>query len=154
MKNVAALLLLPCNNCTWVGYNTRNNTSYWPPYLSEVPWMVLVEVDSVVVLSTGVSAAAGMLAVLADAAVAMRHVAAQLPGLALVCGALTCTRKNSTKSHPRSRVLQRGFKRQTTTRNTHSTALVAILLRFLKKCCKHGARTAEHYYQLLQDFFA
>ena len=43
--------------------------------------MVLVEVDSVVVLATGVTATSGMLSVLADAAVTVRHVATKLPGL-------------------------------------------------------------------------
>ena len=46
--------------------------------------MVLVEVDAVVVLSSGVAAAAGVLAVLPDAAVPVGHVAAQLPRLLLV----------------------------------------------------------------------
>jgi hypothetical protein len=46
--------------------------------------MVLVEVDPVVVLAAGVTAAAGMLPVLADAAVTVRNVTAELPGLLAV----------------------------------------------------------------------
>ena len=48
--------------------------------------MVLVEVDPVVVLTTGVSATSGMLPVLADPSVTVGHVASQLPGLLLGCG--------------------------------------------------------------------
>ena len=36
------------------------------PHLAEVAWMVLVEVDPVVVLATGVTAASGVLPVLPD----------------------------------------------------------------------------------------
>jgi hypothetical protein len=50
-------------------------------YLSEVTRMVLVEVDPVVVLTTGVTAASGVLPVLADAAVTVGNVASELPGL-------------------------------------------------------------------------
>ena len=50
---------------------------------TEVARMILVEIDPVVVLATGVSATSGMLPVLADPAVAMRDVASQLPGLLL-----------------------------------------------------------------------
>ena len=46
--------------------------------------MVLVEVDPVVMLSSGVSAASGMLAVLANTAVTVAHVATVLAGLLLV----------------------------------------------------------------------
>ncbi len=46
--------------------------------------MVFVEVDSVMVLTTGVTATSGMLSVFADAAVTVRHVAAKLSGLLLV----------------------------------------------------------------------
>ncbi len=52
--------------------------------LTEVARMVFVEVDSVVVLTAGVSATSGMLAVFADAAVAVGNVAAKLPRLLLV----------------------------------------------------------------------
>merc|ERR1719229_413366 len=54
--------------------------------LSEVPGVVLVKVDPVVVLTTGVSATSGVLPVLPDPAVAMGHVSSQLPGLLLGCG--------------------------------------------------------------------
>ena len=47
--------------------------------------MVLVEVDPVMMLSSGVSATSGMLAVLPDPAVAVGDVAAKLPCLLLVC---------------------------------------------------------------------
>ena len=53
-------------------------------HLSEVSRVVLVEVDPVVVLPAGVAAAARVLAVLPDAAVAVRDVPAQLPSLLLV----------------------------------------------------------------------
>ena len=53
-------------------------------HLSEVPGVVLVEVDPVVVLPAGVAAPARVLAVLPDAAVAVRDVPAKLPGLLLV----------------------------------------------------------------------
>ena len=46
--------------------------------------MVFVEVDSVMVLTTGVTATSGMLSVFADAAVTVRHVAAKLSGLLFV----------------------------------------------------------------------
>jgi len=51
--------------------------------LTEVSGVVLVEVDPVVVLSSGVSATSGMLPVLADTTVAVTHVATQLSGLFL-----------------------------------------------------------------------
>jgi hypothetical protein len=57
---------------------------YPSSYLSEVAGMVLVEVDPVVMLSTGVSSSSGMLAVLPDAAVTVGHVSPQLAGLLLV----------------------------------------------------------------------
>merc|ERR1719446_1850684 len=47
--------------------------------LPEVPWVVLVEVDAVLVLAAGVPAAAGMLPVLADAALAGRNLPAHVP---------------------------------------------------------------------------
>ena len=54
--------------------------------LSEVSGMVLVKVDSVVMLTTGVTAASGMLPVLPDPAMTMGHVSSQLPSLLLGCG--------------------------------------------------------------------
>merc|ERR1719383_692025 len=48
---------------------------------AEVTGMVFVEVDSVMMLTTGVTATTGMLAVLADAAMAMADVTAQLSRL-------------------------------------------------------------------------
>ena len=78
---------------------------YWITDLAEVAWMVLVEVDPVVVLATGVTPPSGVLPVLPDPAnkdrekdrvkdrvresppsVSMRHVASQLPGLLLAGG--------------------------------------------------------------------
>ena len=53
-------------------------------HLAKVTRVVLVEVDAMVVLTAGVSASSGMLAVLADATVAVGHVAAELAGLLLV----------------------------------------------------------------------
>ncbi len=52
--------------------------------LSEVSGMVFVEVDSVMVLTTGVTATSGMLSVFADAAVTVRDVASKLSGLLFV----------------------------------------------------------------------
>ena len=52
--------------------------------LSEVARMVLVEVDAMVMLTTGVTATSGMLAVLANTAVSVGHMTTQLPGLLLV----------------------------------------------------------------------
>ena len=49
--------------------------------LTEVTRMVLVHEDSVVVLTTGVTATTGMLAVFADTTMAVAHVSAQLSGL-------------------------------------------------------------------------
>jgi hypothetical protein len=46
--------------------------------------MVLVEVDSVMVLSTSVTTTSRVLSVLADPAVTVRDVATELPGLLLV----------------------------------------------------------------------
>ena len=54
--------------------------------LSEVSRMILVEVDSVMVLTTSVSATSGMLPVLSDPTVTVGHVSSQLPGLLLGCG--------------------------------------------------------------------
>ena len=54
--------------------------------LSEVPGVVLVKVDPVVVLTTGVSATSGVLPVLSDPSVTMGHMSSQLPGLLLGCG--------------------------------------------------------------------
>ncbi len=51
--------------------------------LSEVAGMVLVEVDAMVVLTTGVTATTGVLSVFADTSVAVRHVSAQLSSLPL-----------------------------------------------------------------------
>merc|ERR1712087_1028564 len=48
---------------------------------TEVTRMVLVEINSVVMLSSGVTATTGMLAVFADASVAVAHVTSQLPRL-------------------------------------------------------------------------
>ncbi len=53
-------------------------------YLSEVTGMVFVEVDSVMVLTTSVTATSGMLSVLANTTVTMRHVSTELPSLLLV----------------------------------------------------------------------
>lgn len=50
----------------------------WPPNRVRQLTVVLVKHDAVVVLATSVTAAAGVLAVLADAAMAGRHVAALL----------------------------------------------------------------------------
>ena len=53
-------------------------------YLSEVSWMVFVEVDPVMVLTSGVTASTRMLTVLANTTVTMGHVAAKLTGLLFV----------------------------------------------------------------------
>ena len=52
--------------------------------LAKVSRMVLVKVDPVVMLTSGVTATSGMLAVLANASVSVRDVAAELAGLLLV----------------------------------------------------------------------
>ncbi len=54
--------------------------------LSEVSRMILVEVDSVMVLTTSVSATSGMLPVLSDPTVTVGHMSSQLSGLLLGCG--------------------------------------------------------------------
>ena len=54
--------------------------------LSEVSRMVLVEVNSVMVLTTSVSATSGVLPVLSDPSMTVGHVSSQLPGLLLGCG--------------------------------------------------------------------
>merc|ERR1719350_1910581 len=54
--------------------------------LSEVSGMVLVKVDPVVMLTTSVSTTSGMLPVLPDPSVSVRHVSSQPPGLLLGCG--------------------------------------------------------------------
>merc|ERR1712243_431410 len=48
---------------------------------AEITGMVFVEIDPVVMLSTGVTATTGMLAVFADTTMAVAHVSAQLSGL-------------------------------------------------------------------------
>eukprot|EP00658_Telonema_sp_P-2_P032692 TRINITY_DN24143_c0_g1_i8.p1 TRINITY_DN24143_c0_g1~~TRINITY_DN24143_c0_g1_i8.p1 ORF type:complete len:106 (-),score=24.16 TRINITY_DN24143_c0_g1_i8:35-352(-) len=53
--------------------------------LSEVPGMVFVEVDAVVVLATSVTATTRVLAVLADTTVSMRHITASLTALLQPC---------------------------------------------------------------------
>merc|ERR1719291_1345294 len=53
--------------------------------LAEVPGMVLVEVDAVVMLATGVTATSGVLPVLSDPSVTVGHMSSQLPGLLLGC---------------------------------------------------------------------
>ena len=45
--------------------------------------MVLVKVDAVVVLATSISVTSGVLPVLANAAMAVAHLATKLPGLLL-----------------------------------------------------------------------
>jgi len=50
-------------------------------HFTEITGMVFVEVDSVVMLPTGVTASTGMLAVLADTSVAVAHVTSQLSRL-------------------------------------------------------------------------
>ena len=47
---------------------------------------LFVKVDPVVMLTTGVSTTSGMLPVLPNPSVPVRHVASQLPGLLLGCG--------------------------------------------------------------------
>ena len=47
----------------------------------KVAWVVFVEVDRVVMQTTSITAAAGVLPVLAQAAVAVAHVAPKFPGL-------------------------------------------------------------------------
>jgi len=49
--------------------------------LSEVTRMVLVEIDSVVMLTTGVTATTGVLAVFSDATMTVAHVTSQLSRL-------------------------------------------------------------------------
>jgi len=51
--------------------------------LTKVSRMVFVKVDSVVMLSSSVSTTSGMLPVLSNSSVSMRHVSSQLPGLLL-----------------------------------------------------------------------
>ena len=52
--------------------------------LSKVTGMVLVKVDAMMMLTTSVSATSRMLPVFADATMAVRDVATQLPGLLLI----------------------------------------------------------------------
>lgn len=59
----------------------------WPAHLAEVPGMVLVHHDAVVVLTTSVTATARMLPMLADAAMTGTDVAPLLPVLLQVCTA-------------------------------------------------------------------
>merc|ERR1719219_3385243 len=54
--------------------------------LSEISGMVFVEVDSVVVLSTSVSATSGVLPMLPDPTMSVGDMASQLAGLLLSCG--------------------------------------------------------------------
>ena len=52
---------------------------------TEVPRMVLIEVDTMVMLTTSVTSTSRMLSVFADTAMTMRHMTAKLAGLLLVC---------------------------------------------------------------------
>merc|ERR1719430_2879157 len=54
--------------------------------LSEISWMVFVEVNSVVMLTTGVSATSGVLPVLPDPTMSVGDMSSQLAGLLLSCG--------------------------------------------------------------------
>ena len=49
---------------------------------TKVTWVVLVEVDTVVVLATGVTTTTGMLSVLSHTTMTVAHVASKLSGLA------------------------------------------------------------------------
>ena len=53
---------------------------------TEITGMVFVEVDSVVMLTTSISATSRMLPVLSNSSVTVGHVSSQLPGLLLGCG--------------------------------------------------------------------
>ncbi|WP_256130213.1 hypothetical protein, partial [Enterobacter hormaechei] len=53
-------------------------------HLTEITWMVFVEVDSVMMHSTGITATSRMLSVFTDAPVAVADVPAQLPSLGLL----------------------------------------------------------------------
>ena len=52
---------------------------------TEVTWMVFVEIDTMVMLATSVTATSRVLAVFTNTAMSMRHMTAKLPGLFLVC---------------------------------------------------------------------
>jgi hypothetical protein len=54
-------------------------------YFTEVPRMVLIEVDTMVMLTTSVTSTSRMLAVFANTAMTMRHMTAKFPGFFLVC---------------------------------------------------------------------
>ncbi len=54
-------------------------------YLSKVTRMVLVKVDSVMVLTSSITATTRMLAVLTNTTVSVGHMASELPGLLLAC---------------------------------------------------------------------
>ena len=53
-------------------------------YLSEITRMVFVEIDSVVVLTSSVTATSGMLAVFTDTSMTVGNVSTELPGLLFV----------------------------------------------------------------------
>merc|ERR1719348_394798 len=69
-------------------------------HLSEVTRVIFVEVDPMMMLSTRVSATSGVLPVLPNPPVSVRHMTPQLPGLLLASGHynLSCRSESSNKS--------------------------------------------------------
>merc|ERR1740129_501273 len=62
---------------------------------AEITWMVLIKVDTMVMLSTGVTATSGMLPVFTNATMTMRNMASKLPGLLLVLAHDAASQKKS-----------------------------------------------------------
>lgn len=62
----------------------------------ELTRMILVKVDASVMLSTGVTATAGMLSMLAYSSVSVTDMAAQLPRLLLILAAHLCAERTTT----------------------------------------------------------
>ena len=71
--------LLDVNSLTVVGVSTEVETSH--TNLTEVTRMVLVEVNPVVMLTTGLTTTTGMLSVLANTTVTVGNVTSSLSGL-------------------------------------------------------------------------
>ena len=71
---------------TWSDVRIFTETEVSHTNLTEVTRMVLVEVDTVVVLTTGITATSRVLAVLTDTTTTVRHVTAELAGPLLAGG--------------------------------------------------------------------
>ena len=121
-----------------------------PPHLAEVAGVVLVPHDAVVVLATSVTAAARVLAVLADTAMARRHVAALLAVGLEACGGASRAAAAWRVRHGHSNSCQQQREQQ-----LHGAAaeqappLRCSALQLAHGCCRCGRRCHDCCWRLL-----